>query len=114
MVKARGCFSACYLYGFIYAVGGINIIEGVLTACERYDVLKDTWQEISDMNIPRKNSTVVALTADSLYVFGGTTPDDHMSEVIESYLVSANIWVTLPVKMPYKMSFLSSFKVSPF
>jgi hypothetical protein len=37
-----------------------------------------------------------------------------MTEVIEQYLVSANIWITLPVKMPYKMSFLTTFKVSPY
>ena len=55
-----------------------------------------------------------ALTSDSLYVFGGTTPEDHMTEIIEQYLVSANIWITLPVRMPYKMSFLSTFKVSPY
>lgn len=114
MVKARGCFSAAYLYDFIYAVGGVNIVEGVLTSCERYDTLKDTWQEISDLNVPRKNSSLCALTADSLYVFGGTTPDDHMTDIIEQYLVSANIWITLPVRMPYNMCFLSSFKVSPF
>jgi hypothetical protein len=49
-----------------------------------------------------------------MYVFGGMTPDDHMTEIIEQYLVSANIWVTLPVKMPYHMCFLSTFKISPF
>ena len=37
-----------------------------------------------------------------------------MTEVIEQYLVSANIWITLPVKMPYKMSFLTTLKVSPY
>ena len=83
MVKARGCFSACFLYDFIYAVGGINIIEGVLTSCERYDVNRDIWQEISDLNVPRKNSSVCALTADSMYVFGGTSTDDHMTDIIE-------------------------------
>lgn len=114
MVKARGCFAACYLYDFVYAMGGVNIIEGVLTACERYDLLKNQWQEISDLNVSRKNASVCALTADSLYIFGGTTPDDHMTDIIEQYLVSANIWISLPVKMPYKMSFLSTFKVSPF
>ena len=114
MVKARGCFSACYIHDFLYVAGGCNIIEGVLTACERYDTVKDRWQEISDLNIPRKNSSMCALTSDSLYVFGGTTPEDHMTEIIEQYLVSANIWITLPVRMPYKMSFLSTFKVSPY
>jgi hypothetical protein len=114
MIKARGCFSACYMHDFMYAVGGMNIIEGVLTGCERYDIIKDMWQEISDLNVPRKNSSLCALTSDSMYVFGGTTPDDHMTEIVEQYLVSANIWITLPVKMPYRMSFLSSFKVSPY
>ena len=83
MVKARGCFSACYIHDFIYVAGGCNIIEGVLTACERYDVHKDRWQEISDLNIPRKNSSFCALTSDSMYLFGGTTPEDHMTDIIE-------------------------------
>lgn len=114
MVKARGCFGTCYLYEFVYAVGGVNIIEGVLTGCERYDLARGVWQEISDLNVPRKNASLCALTADSMYVFGGTTQEDRMTDVIEQYLVSANIWVTLPVRMQYKMSFLSTFKVSPF
>jgi hypothetical protein len=113
MVKARGCFSACYIHDFLYVAGGCNIIEGVLTACERYDTVKDRWQEISDLNIPRKNSSMCALTSDSLYVFGGTTPEDHMTEIIEQYLVSANIWITLPVRMPYKMSFPLDLQSEP-
>ena len=71
MIKGRGCFSTCYLHEFIYACGGINIIEGVLSGCERYDLVRDTWQEVSDLNIARKNSSVCALSADSLYIFGG-------------------------------------------
>ena len=114
MTKGRGCFSTCYLHEFVYACGGINILEGVLSGCERYDIARDSWHEISDLNIARKNSSLCALSADSIYVFGGQTLDDRMTDVIEMYLVSANIWMRLPVKMHYKLSFITSFKVSPY
>ena len=51
---------------------------------------KDIWYEIADMNYPRKNSSVCPLTADSLYVFGGTTSNGTMLDTIEQFLISAN------------------------
>lgn len=114
MVKGRGCFSACYLHDFIYACGGINILEGVLSGCERYDVARDQWHEISDLNVARKNSSLCALAADSIFIFGGQNVDDRVTDVIEQYLVSANTWLRLPVKMHFRLSFLTTFKVSPY
>lgn len=45
------------------------------------------------MNIARKNSSVCPLTADTLYVFGGTDSEGVMTDTIEQYLISANIWI---------------------
>lgn len=66
------------------------------------------------MHLPRKNSTVCALTSDTLYVFGGSTDSGMMTEHIEMYIVSANLWILLSVKLPNPVSFITSFKVSPF
>lgn len=83
MRRGRGCFSACYLDEFIYVLGGVNMEEGVLSASEKYDTERDIWYEISDMNYPRKNSSVCPLTADSLYIFGGTCQNGIMTDTIE-------------------------------
>lgn len=69
--------------------------EGVLGYCEKYDTERDIWYEIRDLNLPRKNSSVCPLTADTLYVFGGTDSHGIMTDTIEMYIVSANIWISL-------------------
>jgi hypothetical protein len=53
-------------------IGGVNLDEGVLKSCEKYDINKDLWYEFKDMNIERKNASMCALTSDTIYVFGGT------------------------------------------
>ena len=83
MRKGRGCFSACYHDELIFVFGGINIEEGVLKACEKYDTDRDIWYDINDMNYPRKNSSVCSLTSDTLYVFGGTIDTGMMTDTIE-------------------------------
>ena len=114
MRVGRGCFSACYHDEMIYVFGGVNLEEGVIGNCEKYDTEKDIWYVIREMNIPRKNSSVCPLTADSLYVFGGTNHHGMMTDTIEQYLISANMWILLEIKMPNPISFLTTFKVSPF
>jgi N-acetylneuraminic acid mutarotase len=114
MKKGRGCFSACYHDEFIYVFGGLNLEENVLNQCEKYDIEKDIWYEIADMHIARKNSSVCTLTADTLYVFGGTCNNGRMTDSIELYLISANLWIQLKLKLPNPASFITTFKVSPF
>ncbi len=114
MHKGRGCFTACFHDEFIYVVGGLLLEEGVLNECEKYDTDRDIWFDMRPMNIARKNASICPLTADSLYVFGGTMPNGLMTESIEQYLVSANMWILLEVKLPNPISFVTSFKVSPF
>ncbi|CDW71550.1 kelch motif family protein [Stylonychia lemnae] len=110
----RGCFSACYHDEMIYVFGGVNLEEGVIANCEKYDTEKDIWYVIRNLNIPRKNSSVCPLTADTLYLFGGTNHLGVMTDTIEQYLISANMWILLEIKMPNPISFLTTFKVSPF
>lgn len=88
--------------------------EGVLGYCEKYDTERDIWYEIKDLNLPRKNSSVCPLTADTLYIFGGTDSRGIMTDSIEMHIISANIWITLQVKLPNPLSFATTFKVSPF
>jgi hypothetical protein len=47
-------------------------------------------------------------------VFGGTVGSGRMTETIEMYLIAANEWIVLEVKLPNQISFVTPFKVSPF
>ena len=88
--------------------------DGVMGQCEKYDTEKDIWFDMRPMNIARKNASVCPMTSDTLYTFGGTMPNGMMTESIEQYLISANTWILLEVKLPNPISFVTSFKVSPF
>ena len=66
------------------------------------------------MNNHRKNASVCVLTSDSIYVFGGAKKDGSLSDSIEMYLVSADLWLLLQVKLPSPIAFATAFKVSQF
>jgi len=73
MVIGRGCFSAIYHEGYVWAFGGVKYTDKVIRKCERYSIENDEWKRIPDMVTPRKNSSACALSADTIYVFGGTS-----------------------------------------
>ena len=73
MITKRGCFSAVFHEGLVFVFGGLNYAEKVLRKCERYNISDNRWDAIADMNEPRKNSSACALTADTIYVFGGSS-----------------------------------------
>lgn len=84
--------SAIFHQGYIYVLGGLNYAEKCLRKCERFRfVLSDTavatqdeglydntehcerWKKIADMRESRKNASAISMTADTIYVFGGTS-----------------------------------------
>ena len=92
MLERRGCMSAIFHQGYIYVLGGLNYAEKCLRKCERFRfVLSDTavatqdeglydntehcerWKKIADMRESRKNASAISMTADTIYVFGGTS-----------------------------------------
>ena len=73
MYSKRGCASAVFHQGFVYAMGGINYTEKVLKRCERLNLKTGVWQPITSMKECRKNASACAMTSDTIYVFGGTS-----------------------------------------
>jgi len=114
MITRRGCMAAVYHEGYIYCFGGINYTDKVMRKCERFSFFDDTpkWEKIADMKQCRKNASAVSVTADTIYVFGGSTNSQPTLDSIEQYSVASNRWNTLQVKMPISLCFLSSFKLS--
>lgn len=73
MITKRGCFSALYSQGYVFAFGGLNYTDKILKKCEKYCIKDNTWSRIACMVEPRKNASSCALSSDSIYVFGGTS-----------------------------------------
>jgi len=111
MVIGRGCFAAIYHDGYVWAFGGVNYTDKVIKKCERYAIETDTWKRIPDMVTPRKNASACALSADTIYVFGGTSQVETV-DTVEQFSISTNVWTMLRVRLPMPVAFLTTFKVS--
>jgi len=111
MHHKRGCMAGLFHEGIAFVFGGLNYTEKVLRKCERYNIDKNMWENIADMNEARKNLSAVALTTDTIYVFGGTSACQS-SDSIEQYSVSADTWNLLKIRLPSPISFLTTFKLS--
>lgn len=73
--------------GYVFVIGGLNYTEKCLRKCERFQLLdmqnkgqivnqnsdKCKWKRIADLKEPRKNASACSMTADTIYVFGGTS-----------------------------------------
>jgi len=54
----------------IYAIGGRNCTDGVLSSVERYSIMEDVWTKVSSMSVGRAGAS--ALVVDGhIYVMGG-------------------------------------------
>jgi len=76
MITKRGCMTAVFHEGYIYCFGGINYTDKVMKKCERLcmlDEAKDSWQKIAEMRECRKNASACSVTADTIYIFGGSS-----------------------------------------
>ena len=46
MITGRIDFGVGHINNFIYAVAGINVRGVEITSCERYDIIRDKWEEM--------------------------------------------------------------------
>ena len=111
MLINRGCCTAIYHEGFVYAFGGVNTPDKAMRKCERYNIETDDWKRIPDMLGPRKFASACSLSADTIYLFGGTSQVETVDS-IEQFSISTNVWTLLRVRMPMPASHLTTFKVS--
>jgi len=62
-----------------------------------------------------RNVAACALSSDTIYVFGGrisVKDKKQLSNVILLYLIAANLWIELPVKLPQKVALLTPVKIN--
>lgn len=80
------------LGNFLYAIGGSN--GNALKECEKYDINKDTWQKVGNLNVAREY-LAACVHRGRIYVAGGEGADS-----IEAYNTVSNKFSLLRVRLP--------------
>ena len=111
MNERRGCMAALLHEGYLYVIGGLNYTEKCLKKCERFRLIAsknavanpgqeyfdntlqlEKWKKLGDMRESRKNASACSMTADTIYVFGGTSNQHQTLNSIEQYSIASNRW----------------------
>ena len=71
MIEARYASGICYMNEFIYVTGGMGINNVILKSCERYNIIKDSWESFPSICQPRFSMTLVPMNRKYFYMFGG-------------------------------------------
>jgi hypothetical protein len=70
MLYKRRAHSLAYINDYIYAISGVDKLE-MIKKCEKYDIFKDKWIEIPELNYPRQNAALAVHNQRYLYAFCG-------------------------------------------
>ena len=93
VVKHR--IAAVTLQGFLYAVGGRDENETVVSTVQRYNPDTDQWQEVSPLSSSRSNVCAVA-HGNYLYAIGGMSACFEYLSIVERFDPRRNAWENLP------------------
>jgi len=85
-----------------------------LAECERYSIDTRSWETIEPCNTARLNASACKCGTKYIYLFGGLNVEkNEFSDSIERYNNELNIWTTLNVKLPVKLSNSFAFCFNP-
>jgi len=87
--------AAVTLQGSLYAVGGRDKNEKVLSSVQRYNPDTDQWEEVSPLSSPRSNVCAVA-HGNYLYAIGGMSVRFDYLDIAERFDPEKNAWENLP------------------
>jgi len=98
MKDKRDSHASCYAGGFIYVIGGVTLRDNkrtVLRSCERYDIVKDEWAEIAQVNMPVCNHCACVFNEKYIFCFGGRCQPEVLSNYIFKYTIENNTWTCI-------------------
>ena len=87
--------AAVTLQGFLYAVGGRDENETVLSTVQRYNPVADQWEKVSPLSSPGSNVCAVA-HGNYLYAIGGMSARFEYLGIVERFDPRKNVWESLP------------------
>lgn len=90
---------------YVYVIAGRDHRNKKTNRCERLDIKTLTWEAITSTNEIRDTTAGVAIPdQDALYIFGGSVSNNILSNTIEKYIVSLNIWRVIHLKLNHTTS----------
>lgn len=98
MPTPRSDFGVAVVNGVLYAIGGVNGPDGVLSKVEAYDPVSDTWTVKTPMPSARYDLGIGVVNG-IVYAVGGTgSVGDHLRilNTVEVYDPVTNTWATKP------------------
>jgi hypothetical protein len=101
MINARYAHSAIMLDQTLFVIGGRQYgtdENGLLSACEAFDLGSKKWKAIPSMQFPRAAATVVVY-GEHIYVLGGYSGSNNRTRAIESYSAGDSSWRRLPYSL---------------
>ena len=108
MIHPRADHSVCSVGSFIYVVG--TFVNGnVYGVCEKYDVQKDKWKEISPMTIPRSGVALCSFKNQYIFAFGGRVDQKTIVDVIEVFDIKRNSWQEIPSSICDKTKWIPGY-----
>jgi hypothetical protein len=99
MQTARFSFSAVQAKNKLYAIGGQNT-SGLLSQCERMDMLTGKWVGVMALPKPKANAGACTIGNEFIFLFGGTTSDDFNSRGMDRFHIASSAWETLYIRLP--------------
>ena len=87
--------AAVTVQGILYAVGGRDKNETVLSTVQKYNPDTNQWQEVSPLSSPRSNVCAVA-HGNYLYAIGGMSARFEYLDIVERFDPGKNAWKNLP------------------
>merc|ERR1712098_498007 len=102
---------ACAKKGnFIYVTGGWSGVDSYKWTL-RYDILNNSWERLNDMNLARRDHSMVLLDG-ALHVFGGVSGSNNEFQNTAEKLDENGNWKTIssPVTDQFSAGFAGVFK----
>jgi hypothetical protein len=104
MTQIRKEHASVYLRGCVYVIGGYDGQTGkFLNEGEKYNLLRDEWSNIANMNVPRCAFSATSVNSTLIFIFGGYDGTVRLSS-IEKYDPDEDKWQQLPITLRFPLS----------
>ena len=98
---------------YIYVISGFNHEYQILSEVERFNLDTLSWESVEPVNMARLNGSATKCGDKYIYLFGGLNVEkNEFTDSIERYNSKLEIWTTLSIKMPAKISNSFAFSFS--
>ena len=98
ILKERYGHELCYYNENIYIMGGSNDNDGMMTFCEKYDLIEKKNKAMSPLKIKTFGGCSCLVNQEYIYLFGGLIEDKILNNSIQRYDINKDNWEIIEYK----------------